>query len=1037
MRAVRRLLFPLHLAGSRLAHGRRAALLLALGVATGAAALAVVLGGSLVAQDRSTARALARIAPADRTIHVAYSGIPKRGVDRSTLEPTARRAIASLGRGEPVHVVQFKLLRFGGAFVNLGAIDGARSWIRLRSGRLPRTCTPERCEVVKVGGGAGRIPSAPGVRLVPVGEGSLASPVPFGRLQGAEGANIGQSFALAEDPPFVLAEGVSALTALRPLESLYRTYAWVLPLEPGSVRLWDVDAFTASVTRAGSTLEAASINFDVVAPTAELEAAAATGRVAGRRLLVIGGQVAALLLAFAVLAAATMRREASAARERLVWRGARRWQLAVVSAAEAAAVALAGAVLGWAVGVALTGFVAREAGSPAGAILSHSVLASQGAAAAALVALVSTFVLLLALRSPAIPFGRRAVSTLDVAALGALLAVALALVRGEADVEALAAGEGTGTLLLVLPGLLTFVVAVAAARVVVPVLRLLQRVAARASVPVRLAALSLARAPGQAAIAVTFLSVSVGLALFATAYRSTLSGGMEDVARYAVPADVVLREDVSAGGLVAPLEAAPLARYENPAPGVRGIPVIRQEGSASALGTQGRFTLLAVPRYHLEALDGWRDDFSDVSLAEIERRLDFPRTVLLRGVAIPEDTRALRLPAGVRGGAVGIDANVLTTAGDFATVRLGEVPAGGERTLRARLPAGVRGGRLVAFSLRRPLVVEGHSEFARLDGVLRLGRLVAETPSGRVALVTDYGGWTGANGVDETTGGREATVRFLFGTQTAGPRFEIRQPAAAHAVPVVASPRLAAAADADGILPLRLPGGQLRTRVVAVAERFPSTEGEFVLADEPLVFAALNAQKPGAAVPNEIWLAAESAPAAREAAALADRPPFDVLEAHVRADLERDLRGDPLARGAILVLAAAAAVALLLAAVGLALLLVSDARDERGELFDLEAQGLTPRELARHLRLRALLVVGLGLLGGLVAGGVLAVLVVDVVAVTATATAAEPPLVLAIDWPLLAALVAGYAVAAALIVGVLTRAPFRSPYPVRVSEEAA
>ncbi len=72
-------------------------------------------------------------------------------------------------------------------------------------------------------------------------------------------------------------------------------------------------------------------------------------------------------------------------------------------------------------------------------------------------------------------------------------------------------------------------------------------------------------------------------------------------------------------------------------------------------------------------------------------------------------------------------------------------------------------------------------------------------------------------------------------------------------------------------------------------------------------------------------------------------------------------------------------VALALSAVGLLLTLVGDLRDESGELFDLEAQGATPRDLRRHLLLRAAIVAGLGLFGGVAAGAIVSALVVAVV----------------------------------------------------------
>jgi ABC-type antimicrobial peptide transport system permease subunit len=156
------------------------------------------------------------------------------------------------------------------------------------------------------------------------------------------------------------------------------------------------------------------------------------------------------------------------------------------------------------------------------------------------------------------------------------------------------------------------------------------------------------------------------------------------------------------------------------------------------------------------------------------------------------------------------------------------------------------------------------------------------------------------------------------------------------------------------------------------------------------------------------------------------RPPLSLLDVESRAALLRQLRSDPLARGSLLVLVAAAVVALLLALAGLLLGVVADVRDERGELFDLEAQGAAPRTLQRHLRLRTLLVATAAAFGGIVTGAILATLVVRVVSVTAQATAPQPPLRLALDWPVLALAAAAYVAAAAAIATLATRGAFRA-----------
>jgi ABC-type antimicrobial peptide transport system permease subunit len=153
-----------------------------------------------------------------------------------------------------------------------------------------------------------------------------------------------------------------------------------------------------------------------------------------------------------------------------------------------------------------------------------------------------------------------------------------------------------------------------------------------------------------------------------------------------------------------------------------------------------------------------------------------------------------------------------------------------------------------------------------------------------------------------------------------------------------------------------------------------------------------------------------------------------------RADTLAQLQSDPLARGALLTLAGTAAVALLLALVGLLLSVVGDVRDDRGELFDLEAQGAAPATIRAHLRLRALLVAAFGIAGGLALGAILTSLVISLVAVTASAAAPEPPLRLELDLPVIAIAAIAYVVVAALLVMFATR--LRGHAPARAAEAA-
>ena len=146
-----------------------------------------------------------------------------------------------------------------------------------------------------------------------------------------------------------------------------------------------------------------------------------------------------------------------------------------------------------------------------------------------------------------------------------------------------------------------------------------------------------------------------------------------------------------------------------------------------------------------------------------------------------------------------------------------------------------------------------------------------------------------------------------------------------------------------------------------------------------------------------------------------------MLAVDSRTEIEHSLRDDPLARGTLLTLLAAALVALGLALVGVLLGVASDVRDERGDLDDLEEQGARPALLRRVVRLRSLVVVGVGLAGGLVTAALLGVLVVDLVSVTADARATELPLHATVTWPVLAIALGGGALAAAALVTAASR----------------
>jgi hypothetical protein len=352
-----------------------------------------------------------------------------------------------------------------------------------------------------------------------------------------------------------------------------------------------------------------------------------------------------------------------------------------------------------------------------------------------------------------------------------------------------------------------------------------------------------------------------------------------------------------------------------------------------------------------------------------------------------------------------------------------ETPDAGFRYVE--LPGRVPGGRLLGFSFdltgrgleRQAISGEGAHPLGTLTLELRRPRI------GGAPLEVDFRAWRATGGVSATAAAGKARLRFLA-TSDLQPGFRLRQPMDGKAVPVIVSPAIAAAAGQDRLLPLQIQGTPVRARVVATATRFPSVDGDFVVADRQSFATSMNADHPGTAVTSEIWLGAE--PAAG--------PPFDVLRVTTRRAVEDRLAGDPLARGSLLALVVAALAGIGLALAGLLLVVIADLRDERGELFDLEAQGATPATLRRHVQLRALLLVVIGLAGGIATGAVLSALVVSLVEVTANATEPQPPLVLSVDWSVLGLGLLAYLAAAAALVAACAWSAFRSESAGRFTE---
>ena len=547
--SLRRLVVPIRFGFRRVTARPAAFVLAAAGVALAACALATVSAASLVVKDRAVGRAIASLPSDQRAVRATWVGVSTIPADSAaSLDRQVRAVIEPLGTRPPTAVVLYRDTRFGKQIVRLGAVNGLGRAIALRSGRLPSSCAPRRCEVVAIGK---RASGAPGFAVT--GRGSLRSD-PVGSF--FQGVARGGRLRLAAD--------VLDLTRLPPLRDSFRTYGWVAPLGPHDIRGWDVDGFRARINSASTELEASSPNFSLTAPTVALADAGAKSRIAGRRLLLVGGQAVVLLLAFVLLAATRLRRGARASARRLD------------SFGEAALVVVPAMLLGWLLGALAALALAEATNTPAGAVVSRSVASLTAVELMLAVAVLGTLVLYLGSRAQAVAIGGLTISIADVAAAGALVAVLVAFAVGGTDAKSLASSEGTGIVLMLLPGLIALVAAVVIARMLQPVLRASERAAAGRSLSLKLALLSLARAPGTATVAIVFVSVSVGLAVFAGAYRSTLIRNDADRAAFEVPLDYTVKQDPRFFSDATPVGSAYATRFD-------AVPVIRLHGEAPSL----------------------------------------------------------------------------------------------------------------------------------------------------------------------------------------------------------------------------------------------------------------------------------------------------------------------------------------------------------------------------------------------------------------------------------------------------------------------
>jgi hypothetical protein len=952
------------------------------------------LRAALAHEDAARLR-LAELPPVERSLAVLHN-VPALRFDRKADE--IRRTLGALAdvTETPRRFQVWHSERVTESGLRLAVTGNLRADTVISTGRLPAGCNGRVCEALAIRGDFD-----PGQRVA-LGHGAVARVVGRGSLRPEalpDTARLGARIVLGNrtllirrlDPPLrrvVSERGTSILTTAA--------------LDPGAVHATQLRDVAERLRREHVRLQRNDPLTKATAPVALLERLADRGEVARRRLLLVASQGAALILAFAAFAAGMRRRESRMLDEQMTALSGSAGQLLGVRAAEALIPSLAGGLLGLGAVAVAVGVVASGRGLPAGFV--GEALPVETVVTVAGVTLAGALLLVLTSRST-----RRAswvgLGALEVAALAALAAVVWqAWSTGALDPERVQARD-PGPVLLLLPALLLFSSAVVLLRLLPLLLRAGERLARTASFGVRLGLLSAARSPAQGAATTTFLAVALGSALFSLDYRATLDAHAQDEADFRTGAQWRASEPRGERGQS---DVTPLTRYMRAAGGERPMPALR---IATRLGEDEDRSvpveLLAVPAARLSELRGWRDEFSDQTRAQISRRLR-QRALRLKGPRLAAGATEIRM--WIRTDTEYPRALVLhflrRADQSFAALRVG---VAGERwrRLRVRLPASARGAQLVGVEFLPTFIpVSGELD---LNGYVELGPLEvrdaggwstlglfddwepASPPPGpfnRPVLTGDDGGFLTA--LDLPGAPVRRRVRFsLRGTQR-----PLMRPALefADAVPALVSGPVGRLA-VDGRVTLRFEGVELPLRPVATSRLFPTMvrrPSSFALVDYDTLFAALNADTPGAAAPSEAWFFTPQQPGF-----LGSLPRARVVDADTEAE---SLLSDPLAAGTRDVLGVAAIVAALLAVLGLTLATRSTLSSERQLLAEYEALGIAPRTLAHSVRVRLVALSVLGVTAA-VAGAVLTVGVVGaLVAVTGAAGRPVPPIEPVVAW---------------------------------------
>ena len=753
-----------------------------------------------------------------------------------------------------------------------------------------------------------------------------------------------------------------------------------------------------------------------------------------RSLLAICAVLLFLLAAAALLAAARLlsgQREGESAM--LTARGANRWQLVRLTAAEAIPLCVLSSAAGGVLGVLLARLVASgtsggdTGGGPTGGAWLAAVAVAVGGVVIMLVPALST----VAPGAARARRGRQAAIS-GVSRAGADLAlIVLAVIAGwqlrhYSAVSAGANGNfGIDPVVVIAPALALAGGTVLALRLLPAGGKAGDRLAARGrGLTGALASWQISRQPIRQGGAALLIVLAVATGTLALSQRQSWTRSDHDQAAFNAGADV--RVDTSQ-----PLSAAQAA-------GVTQLPGVQHAMPVATFPqTVSNSQLLALNSGQAADVALLRADQSPVNATVLFGKI--ARTGPPSGVALPGHAAQVQLtarlgPASLGLAPVTVTVSVQDASNDVYQLDAGLLPADGkDHTLTVTLAnqaadpgAAVYPLRLTSVSLDYTLPArKAHGPATFTLDSFSAGPGTTQVPGSALGAWPAAGSSTELAGARQTTGtagpsglpavtAKGASGRVL--SVTLDPGYGLAQGAAGvppsplggeltltgtppvAALPGIATQRFLAATNASvgSVVQADVNGGVLSVRIVGQVTTFPTVTGSggALLVDLGRLQDVLASSALSPAQPDQWWLAT-TGPAV-PAGLAGDLPPGSDVTS--QAGVATGLLTDPLStvpQQALLVVAIAAAV---LAITGFCVSIAAGVRQRRAENALLAALGVPPRAAAGQLCLEKLMLSLPSAVAGLILGVVLAELLVPAITLTSSATTPVPPVLIQFGW---------------------------------------